>query len=156
LAISHKDCPSCGTTVSNYITRCACGYSYENLEEEDPTQRLQATAEEERLYLQYLAARAKQAIAEAAEARANASSDPANDVWATRVEQTEATRAAVMAELHQQKIRNSEIAAAIEEANVNTTKQDSPGFVERRSPQDARSVRTQSTDYPAQIAKAAA
>jgi len=160
LAILHKDCPNCGTTVSNYITRCACGYSYERFDEEDPMQRLEAMAEEERLYLHYLAARAKQAIAEATEVRASASSDPTNDYWATCVEQTEATRAAVMAELHQQKLRNAEIAAAIAEARSNSAMQlGSPHFMEYRSTQGAHAVHSEgtlSTDTSAHIAKAAA
>ena len=116
MAIQHKDCPRCGATVGNYIARCGCGFSFDNLDDTDPTQRLEAMAEEERLYEDYLAARAKQAIAEAADARSGALKDPDNYYWATRVEQAEAARDALMAELYQQKLRNSEMLTAIEEA----------------------------------------
>ncbi len=116
MAIQHKDCPRCGATVGNYITRCECGFSFEGIEDTEPTQRLETMAEEERLYEDYLTARAKQAIAEAADARASALSEPDNYYWLTRVEQSEAARDALMAELYQQKLRNSELLTAIDEA----------------------------------------
>ena len=78
MAIQHKDCPRCGSTVGNYIIRCECGFSFDYLDDTDPTQRLEAMAEEERLYEDYLSARALQAIAEAAEARSAVLKDPNN------------------------------------------------------------------------------
>ena len=116
MAIQHKDCPRCATTVGNYITRCECGYSFDDLGDAEPTQRLETMAEEERLYEDYLAARAKQAIAEAADARAGVLNAPDNYYWVTQVEQTETVRDALMAELYRQKLRNSELSCAIEQA----------------------------------------
>ena len=63
MGIYHKDCPRCATTVATYISRCECGFSFDGNEEADPAARLEALIEEERLYEEYLAARAKQAMA---------------------------------------------------------------------------------------------
>ncbi len=65
MAIYHKDCPRCAATVATYIRRCACGFSFDGSENADSAQELEAT-EEERLYEEYLAARARQASAAAA------------------------------------------------------------------------------------------
>ncbi len=66
MAIYHKDCPRCAATVATYISRCACGFSFDEAENTDSTHEQEAAAEEERLYEEYLAARARQASVAAA------------------------------------------------------------------------------------------
>jgi hypothetical protein len=65
VAIYHKDCPRCAATVATYIRRCVCGFSFDGSENVDSVQELKAAAEEELLYEEYLAARARQANAAA-------------------------------------------------------------------------------------------
>ncbi|OGI43194.1 MAG: hypothetical protein A2150_05695 [Candidatus Muproteobacteria bacterium RBG_16_64_11] len=73
MAIYHKDCPQCAAAVATYVRRCACGFSFRDFEQAD-AQDLDAIAEEEQLYQEYLAARARQASLAASESR----STPAN------------------------------------------------------------------------------
>lgn len=122
MAIQHTDCPRCAATVATYITRCGCGFSFEGIEDTEPTQRLEALAEEERLYEDYLAARASQAIAEATEAERAVLEEPDNYYRTSRAERAVATRAAMLAELHQQKLRTAEILASIEAAKTYSRK----------------------------------
>lgn len=76
MAIYHKDCPRCAATAATYIRRCACGFSFDGSENTDSAQELEA-AEEERLYEEYLAARARQAnAAVAAESRGQSANAP--------------------------------------------------------------------------------
>lgn len=75
MAIYHKDCPQCAATVATYIARCACGFPFDKTENIDSSRESEAAAEEERLYEEYLAARARQASAAAA---AESRSQPAN------------------------------------------------------------------------------
>lgn len=114
VGILHKDCPRCATTVATYITRCECGFSFDGNEDADPAARLEALVEEERLYEEYLAARAKQAIAAAADAEAAMFEEPDLYYKSTDAEKAIATRDAVLAELNQQKLRTAEILATIE------------------------------------------
>ncbi|OGI43195.1 MAG: hypothetical protein A2150_05700 [Candidatus Muproteobacteria bacterium RBG_16_64_11] len=116
MGIYHKDCPRCATTVATYISRCECGFSFDGNEEADPAARLEALIEEERLYEEYLAARAKQAMAAAAQAEAAIfeESELCFESKSTEAEKAIATRDAVLAELNQQKLRTAEILAAIE------------------------------------------
>jgi hypothetical protein len=122
LAIQHTDCPRCAATVATYITRCGCGFSFEGIEDTEPTQRLEALAEEERLYEDYLAARASQAIAEATEAERAMLEEPDNYYRTSRAERAVATREAMLAELYQQKLRATEILASIEAAKTYSKK----------------------------------
>jgi hypothetical protein len=114
VGIHHKDCPRCATTVATYITRCECGFSFDGHEDADPAARLEALVEEERLYEEYLAARAKQAIAAAADAETAMFEEPDLYYKSTDTEKAIATRDAVLAELNQQKLRTAEILATIE------------------------------------------
>ncbi len=114
MGILHKDCPRCATTVATYISRCECGFSFDGHEDADPAARLEALIEEERLYEEYLAARAKQAIAAAADAETAMFEEPDLYYKSTDAEKAIATRDAVLAELNQQKLRTAEILAAIE------------------------------------------
>lgn len=114
VGIHHKDCPRCATTVATYISRCECGFSFDGHEDTDPAARLEALIEEERLYEEYLAARAKQAIAAAADAEAAMFEESDFYYKSTDAEKAIATRDAVLAELNQQKLRTAEILATIE------------------------------------------
>lgn len=77
MAIYHKDCPRCAATVATYIRRCACGFSFDGSENVDSAQKLKAAAEEEQLYEEYLAARARQANAAAmSEPRSQSANTP--------------------------------------------------------------------------------
>jgi len=70
VSIYHKDCPRCAATVATYINRCACGFSFDGSIYIGSAQELASAAEEEQLYEEYLAARARQASAAvAAESR---------------------------------------------------------------------------------------
>jgi len=114
VGILHKDCPRCATTVATYIVRCDCGFSFDGNADADPAARLEALVEEERLYEEYLTARAKQASAAAADAEAAMLVEPDLYYMSTDAERAIATRDAVLAELNQQKLRTAEILATIE------------------------------------------
>lgn len=114
MGILHKDCPRCATTVATYIARCDCGFLFDGNADADPAARLEALAEEERLYEEYLTARAKQASAAAADAEAAMRAEPDLYYMSTDAERAIATRDAVLAELNQQKLRTTEILATIE------------------------------------------
>ncbi|MBI5611872.1 MAG: hypothetical protein HY942_02205 [Gammaproteobacteria bacterium] len=75
MAIYHKDCPQCAAAVATYVRRCACGFSFRDTEQAE-AQDLEAIAEEELLYQEYLAARARQASMTTAESRSTPTNVP--------------------------------------------------------------------------------
>ena len=72
----EKTCPHCATTSTTDVARCVCGYLFEPHAPNDPQLAVELAAGEEKLYEQYLAARAAQA-ARAAEAAAQTASPAA-------------------------------------------------------------------------------
>lgn len=72
-SIYQKYCPQCMTASPAAVERCACGYRFS---ESASASRWQQVLEDERLYEDYLAARAAQAAQAAVEARAAHQADP--------------------------------------------------------------------------------
>ncbi len=62
MSIFTKDCPQCAETNAAYAVRCRCGFAF-STDAADPEAQTEAdiALEEEKLYQEYLAARAKQA-----------------------------------------------------------------------------------------------
>lgn len=118
MAIQHKDCPRCATTVATYISHCGCGYSFDRADDIEPTQRLEALVEQEKLYEDYLTARLLQATAEATDAKARAQDGPDNYHFTARAESAISARQAVLVELYQQKLRVAELLEDIEAAKA--------------------------------------
>ncbi|KPK68040.1 MAG: hypothetical protein AMJ84_11855 [Acidithiobacillales bacterium SM23_46] len=72
VSIFERVCPQCATTNSVSSVRCGCGYCFDS----NQTTSLDQTAQEEQLYLDYLAARIAQAAETLDFARAAAARDP--------------------------------------------------------------------------------
>ncbi|MFQ5936795.1 MAG: zinc ribbon domain-containing protein [Acidiferrobacterales bacterium] len=101
-----KDCPQCGDTNAAYAVRCRCGYEFNSLEcDEVADDDFATTIQEEELYVEYLAARAQQAAAEAQAAAKAAAADPGNRQLAKSAELAKSAAEQAHAELHSQRTR---------------------------------------------------
>jgi len=100
LSIFQKDCPLCASSNSANAVRCHCGYIFEPERLEGPNREAELAAQDERLYREYLAARTKQAMREAEEARMVHASDPGNTVKAAQSLLAEQAAHAARAELN--------------------------------------------------------
>lgn len=106
-SIYQKYCPQCMTASAAGVERCACGYRFGETTSES---RWQQVLEEERLYEDYLTARAAQAAQAAADARAAHTVDPEDPrkkaIALKALDEAEAARA----ELAAQSARRAEMA----------------------------------------------
>lgn len=74
MSIFSKECPHCAATRPADASRCGCGYVFDPYLLDDAQRTLGLAAEEEKLYEEYLAARAAEAAKiEAASPAASAS-----------------------------------------------------------------------------------
>jgi hypothetical protein len=101
VSIYLKACPECASTLPNQATHCPCGYDFATEKTEDHA-TLEQIAREERLYEDYLRARAEQA-AHAAEAAAGAAARDPGDMSKAEAagagrREAEAARAQLMAQ----------------------------------------------------------
>lgn len=108
MSIFLKNCPQCAQSQAVTSARCDCGYDFDSDDsEERPT--IEVIAEDEKLYQEYLAARAAQAEEEVAIVRAGAHQNKANSAQLRKAEQA---LQAIRAELAEQNAK-SEAAAAV-------------------------------------------
>ena len=101
-----KDCPQCGKDNAAYAVRCACGYLFGAMEDSVETDDGHAqTVQEEKLYEEYLKARAEQAASSARETARIAATQPGNRVRVEQAAQAKLAAAKVEAELAAQRAK---------------------------------------------------
>ena len=101
-----KDCPQCGKDNAAYAVRCACGYLFGAMDDSVETDDGHAqTVQEEKLYEEYLKARAEQAASSAREAARIAATQPGNRVRVEQAAQAKLAAAKVEAELAAQRAK---------------------------------------------------
>jgi len=127
VSIFTKDCPACTASHPIQATRCGCGYCFAPEKSASVTQDLEAIAQEERLYRDYLAARAEQAHRAWQTARTAAAIDPANTLKAAEALRAKQAALAARAELDGQDARAKAVSARIKVVRSN-------GSQRRRAP----------------------
>lgn len=108
MSIFSKECPQCAATRPTDASRCGCGYVFDPYLLDDAQRTLGLAAEEEKLYEEYLAARAAQAVEAARVAAELAAIDPENEPTAI----DDAGAQAANAELAAQRARAAQAAEA--------------------------------------------
>ncbi|MHB8346228.1 MAG: hypothetical protein ACYDHM_03420 [Acidiferrobacterales bacterium] len=78
MSIFYKDCPQCAATHAASAIRCSCGHFFVPESEAGPDLSPELRAQEEKLYVAYLAARRDQTAEAVETARAEASMAPGN------------------------------------------------------------------------------
>lgn len=99
MSIFHKDCPQCASTNSASAIRCGCGYIFAEKVAEGTVSVTELAAQEERLYFEYLEARAIQATREAEVASTAAAADSDNTYLAAAALRAKQAANAARAEL---------------------------------------------------------
>lgn len=117
--IFTKDCPACTASHPIHATRCGCGYCFAPEKSDSVTQDLEAIAQEERLYRDYLAARAEQAHHAWQVARTAAAIDPFNTIKAAEALRAKQVALAARAELEAQDARAKTVGARIKVVRSN-------------------------------------
>jgi hypothetical protein len=105
LSIFTKDCPQCAETNAAYAVRCKCGFSFGADDGAESQTEEEIALEEEKLYQEYLAARARQASGTADDATKLAAAQPANQAKLNEAEQAKAGVEGTQAELKVQTTR---------------------------------------------------
>lgn len=95
-SIFQKDCPQCAKTIDVQALRCKCGYHFDSDSGADGDD-----AQQEQLYMDYLAAREIQAEAALTAARADASADPQNTLKAAQAVLAAQTLNSIRAEIEE-------------------------------------------------------
>ncbi len=112
MSIFSKECPQCAATRPADASRCGCGYVFDPYLLDDPQRTLGLAAEDEKLYEEYLAARAAQAIEAARVATKLAAIDPENERKAIDAARAQRGAQAANAELAVQRARAAQAAEA--------------------------------------------
>ena len=126
MSVFNKVCPECAAVTDAEATSCACGYSFEDSERSYSRFTGEMIADEEALYEEYLAARAKQAVGAVESAKYQVSPDPAdvnNNTDAVTRAKIEAKIA--MTDLNAQRVRTvaaNKIAAKDRNKRIKTDK----------------------------------
>jgi Uncharacterised protein family UPF0547 len=105
LSIFSKTCPECAAVNPAGATNCACGYSFDVDGTNGSRNTLELVAQEERLYLDYLAARVKQAAEAAKIAHKLANADPENHTKAADALRADQLLMTARGELSEQEAR---------------------------------------------------
>ncbi|GMQ89910.1 MAG: hypothetical protein BMS9Abin10_0245 [Gammaproteobacteria bacterium] len=106
MTIFSKDCPQCGKDNAAYAIRCGCGYLFDAVEDADNVNGdHEQTIQEEKLYEEYLAARAEQAASSAREATRLVASQPAHPIMAKEAERAKRAAETAKAELDTQRAK---------------------------------------------------
>lgn len=90
MSIFTKDCPQCAETNAAYAVRCKCGFAFNADDGADSQTEEEIAAEEEKLYQEYLAARARQASGTTDDATRLAAPEAANQSEPKEAEQAAA------------------------------------------------------------------
>ena len=105
MSIFTKDCPQCAETNAAYAVRCKCGFSFNADDGAESQTEEEIALEEEKLYQEYLAARARQTTGTANDATKLAAAQPANQGKLNEAEQAKAAAEGAQAELKVQTTR---------------------------------------------------
>ena len=105
MSIFTKDCPQCAETNAAYAVRCKCGFAFNADDGAESQTEEEITLEEEKLYQEYLAARAQQASSTADQTTKLAASQPANQAKLKEAEQAKAAAERAQTELKVQAAR---------------------------------------------------
>ena len=110
MSIFFKICPECAQSQGVTSTRCGCGYRFDS---HDPQERpeIEMIAEDEKLYQEYLVARAAQAHEEVAIVRAASAGEPQNRTKSAQLRNAEQALQAILVELAEQNAKTDAAAA---------------------------------------------
>ena len=118
MGIYDKACPQCTADNAAGAIRCACGFIFGTDAVNGSGPSPQETAEEERLFQEYLAARVSQAIEQATVAAHAADVEPNNERQAIEAIRAQAAVEKVKAELAAQQVRAAKAAEAARKAEL--------------------------------------
>jgi hypothetical protein len=113
VSIFTRDCPVCAAQHPVHAARCGCGYVFDPNKLDGVTQELEVISQEEKLYSDYLSARADQAEEAARVARQLATRDPGNTVKAADALLAEQTALAARSEYNAQNSRAHAVSARV-------------------------------------------
>ncbi len=138
MSIFSKECPQCAATRPADASRCGCGYVFDPYLLDDAQRTLGLAAEEEKLYEEYLAARAAQAVEAARVAAKLTAIDPENEP--TVIDDAGAQRGAqaANAELAAQRAR---AAQAAEAAKIEAAEQGAKSWRTKLAAQATKAVK---------------
>jgi len=111
VSIFTKDCPVCAAVHPAHAVRCGCGYCFDPNKVDGVTQELEVIVQEERLYRDYLVARAQQADDAVRFAKTAQAMDPENTVKAAEALLAEQNAMTARAELDAQNARAQAVTA---------------------------------------------
>ena len=118
MGIFDKACPQCTADNAAGAIRCACGFIFDTADANGLGPSPQETAEEERLFQEYLAARVAQAIEQVTVAVHAADVEPANERGAIEAIRAQAAAEKAKAELATQQARAAKAAEAARKAEL--------------------------------------
>ncbi|MFQ5760502.1 MAG: hypothetical protein ACE5HM_05965, partial [Acidiferrobacterales bacterium] len=118
MGIFDKACPQCTADNAAGAIRCACGFIFGTDAVNGSGPSPQETAEEERLFQEYLAARVSQSIEQATVAAHAADVEPNNERRAIEAIRAQATVEKAKAELAAQQVRATKAAEAARKAEL--------------------------------------
>ncbi len=118
LGIFDKACPQCTADNAAGEIRCACGFIFDTADADGSGPSPQETAEEERLFQEYLTARVAQAIEQATVAAHGADIEPKNERRAIEAIRAQAAVETAKAELSAQQARAIKAAEAARRAEL--------------------------------------
>ncbi len=119
MSIFTKDCPVCAATHAVHVVRCGCGYCFDPHKLDGVTQELEVIAQEERLYHDYLSARADQADKAWRAAKVATAMDPENTVKGAEALLAKQTALSTRAEMDAQDARAQAVSARIKVVRTN-------------------------------------
>ncbi len=125
MSVFNKVCPECAAVTGAEATSCACGYSFEDNERSYSRISDEMIADEEALYEEYLAARAKQAVGAVKSAKYQVSPYPSVSNNTDAVTRAKIEAKIAMADLDAQRVRTvvaNKIAAKDRHKRIKTEK----------------------------------
>ncbi|MFQ5760014.1 MAG: hypothetical protein ACE5HM_03470, partial [Acidiferrobacterales bacterium] len=105
MSIFTKDCPQCAETNAAYAVRCKCGFSFGPDDGAESQTEEEIALEEEKLYQEYLAARARQAGGTVDDTTKPAPAQPVNQAKLNEAEQAKTAPEGAQPELKAQTTR---------------------------------------------------
>lgn len=139
MSIFSKECPHCAATRPADASRCGCGYVFDPYLLDDAQCTLGLAAEEEKLYEEYLAARAAQAVGAAGVAAKLAAIDPENEPTAIDDARAQRGAQAANAKLAAQRAR---AAQAAEAAKIEAAEQGAKSWRTKLAAQATKAVKS--------------
>ena len=139
MSIFIKSCPECAQPQPVAATRCHCGYCFDGSGHGDNDRlEIELIAEEEKLYLEYLEARAAQAEQDLSAARAEQLKSPADKAKATAVLRAERALTVVQQELSEQRSKTQAALATARKEREAQPRKPAPAPVAAPPPEDIK------------------